>query len=219
MSTQPLIHSAVNTSSTINQQPTGTVLAVEEDGCLLKTNQGILKARIAFGCLLQPEIEDTVLYANTDQGYFVLQILQRESELSATLTQPGDLKIQTDGQVSIQAKQGIKLETPTETQLSSNQLNINSLSTRFRSLSAVFHIKEAEGRLGRIKWLAEWVEQKADKIRQRFKRSDRVVSESDQQQMGSLIQRVDKTASLRAEHTIIKAKEDVQVDGKRIHMG
>lgn len=215
MSTHPFVRSAPQSS----QQPTAIVIAVQTDGCLLKTFQGIIKARIAFSCMVQPQTDDTVLYTETDQGCFVTQILIRPHEQSASIHYPGALSFTSDSEISINSTKGIKLETPAETELISNRLNIASLSTQFRSLSAMIHVKEAEGRFGRIKWLADWAEQKADKIRQRFKRSDRVVSDTDQQQAGSLIQRVEKTASLRAEHTIIKAKEDVQVDGKRIHMG
>jgi Protein of unknown function (DUF3540) len=215
MSTHPFVRSVPQAT----QQPTATVLAIQENGCLLKTPQGIIKARVAYGCMVQPQAEDTVLYADTDQGCFITQILLRTSAEKATVHYSEGIQITSDQQVSIQAQQGIKLETPAETSLTSNRLNIASLSTQFRSISAAFHMKEAEGHFGRIKWLADWAEQKADKIRQRFKHSDRVVSETDQQQAGSLIQRVEKTASLRAKHTIIKAKEDVQVDGKRIHMG
>jgi len=197
----------------------GTINEVAKDNYSVLAEGLPFEAKRAFDCLAKPEIGDLVLLTVTPQDCFISQILSRTSNLPLQLAIAEDLCITSDGAIKINGQNGVQIQTSDQLELNSEKLAINNLSTRFRTLSLFFQAKEAESNVGRLKLIADWVEQKAETIRQRFTRSDRVVKEADQQQAGSLVQRVDKTASLRAEHTIIKARKDVQVDGKRIHMG
>ena len=198
---------------------TATVVGQEGHFFWVESKSGKIKALKAFDCLTRPAVNDLVLLTKTSDGCFISQILTREDPSAAELEFAGNLSLRTTGNISIEAQESAQLKAHAELEINSEKLNINNLSTRFRTLRMLFQATEAETKVGRLTALAEWVEQRAESIRQRFTRSDRVVSETDQQQAGNLIQRVDKTASLRAEHAIIKARKDVQVDGKRIHMG
>lgn len=176
-------------------------------------------AKRAFDCMTQPEPGDLIVLTITPEGHFISQILSRETDTAQKLAFSNDLSIVSEGTIRVNGQTGMQLQTPAELEINSDKLAVNNLSTRFRTLNLFFQAKEAESNVGKLSLVADWIEQKSETIRQRFTRSDRVVKEADQQQAGSLVQRVDKTASLRAEHTIIKARKDVQVDGKRIHMG
>jgi len=198
---------------------TATIVDQEGHFFWVESRSEKIKALKAFDCLTRPAINDLVLLTITSNGCFISQILTREDPSAAELEFTGNLTLRAAGSISIESQENIQLKAHSELEINSERLSINNLSTRFRTLRMLFQATEAETRVGRLTALAEWVEQRAESIRQRFTRSDRVVSETDQQQAGNLIQRVDKTASLRAEHAIIKARKDVQVDGKRIHMG
>ncbi len=197
----------------------GEVIALMENRFTVSAADTTLSAERAFDCLAEPEVGDLVVLTITPFGNYISQILMRKSDAPLSLSVSNDLCIASKGSLRINGQQGLQIQSPAELEMNSEKLTVNNLSTRFRTFNLFFQAKEAESNVGRLKLVAEWIEQKAETIRQRFTRSDRVVREADQQQAGSLVQRVDKTASLRAEHTIIKARKDVQVDGKRIHMG
>lgn len=197
----------------------GKIIEQEGDTYSVYAEGSLIPSKRAFDCLTKPEIGDLILLTVTPQGCFVSQILSRTSDTPLQLATAEDVCITSEGAIKINGQKGVQIQSSSELEINSEKLAINNLSTRFRTLSLFFQAKEAESNVGRLKLIADWIEQKAETIRQRFTRSDRVVREADQQQAGNLVQRVDKTASLRAEHTIIKARKDVQVDGKRIHMG
>ncbi|WP_417595051.1 DUF3540 domain-containing protein [Oceanospirillum sp.] len=205
-----------------NKLMTADVISVSSDnaaGLMLKAPIGVIKAQIAFSCHTQPEEGDTVLLADSDTGYFVTDILTRLNPSPAKQSFPQGVELKSSKKISLESHQEIAINSTGKTSLTAADFSLAALRGRVRILDLVALISEFNGRFTKLSWISDWAEQKAGTFRQRFKRSDRKVEEQDVQKAGSLIQQVDKTASLRAEHTIIKARKDVQVDGKRIHMG
>lgn len=202
-------------------QPTGQVLSVlsENQCCMVSTAKGVLKAQVALSCVLQPLQGDLVLLAETEAGCFIISLLQREQAVAAALHFPHGVSVHSQGGLALKSTGDLSLESASKTEVTSPIFNIAALKSRLRILDVVAQINHFQGRFSKLQWLAEWAEQKAERFRQRFGSSDRVVQHHDLQKAGNLVQQVEHTASLRSEHTIIKAREDVQVDGKRIHMG
>lgn len=226
MSTNPFLrmNPQVPTSDT-HIQPSGKVLSVitappeKPISCMVQTRQGVIKAQLATSCLLQPMQGDEVLLATTESGCFILSILQREQQTIAELHFPQGVQLHSQTTLQLKAEGDFSLESASKIEVTGPVFNLAALKSRLRLLEVVAQINHFQGRFSRLQWLAEWAEQKAERFRQRFGSSDRVVQHHDLQKAGNLVQQVEQTASLRSEHTIIKAREDVQVDGKRIHMG
>lgn len=204
-----------------DQLLTGKVISLEDKATemMLQCNLGTVKALRAFSCHTAPEAGDTVLVANTAAGLFVTDILLRPNTSPARQNYTNGLIFETPENLSFNSSKNIEINCSQKTSITTADLSIGALKSRVRILDFVAHISDFKGRFTKLAWISDWAEQKANIFRQRFKRSDRKVEEQDMQKAGSLVQQVDKTASLRAEHTIIKARKDVQVDGKRIHMG
>lgn len=204
-----------------NKLMTAEVISVASDTSqlMLKSPVGMIKAKIAFSCHTQPEQGDTILLADSDAGYFVTDILSRPNPSPAVQHYPQGVELRSPEKISLESHTELSINSAGKTSVTSADLSIAALKSRVRILDLVAQISEFKGRFTKLSWISDWAEQKANRFRQRFTRSDRKVEQQDMQQAGTLIQQVDKTASLRAEHTIIKARKDVQVDGKRIHMG
>lgn len=204
-----------------NKLMTATVLSLDPEsaGLLLKTPLGTQHASLAFSCHTQPEVGDTVLLADSDAGCYVTDILVRPTATPARQFYPSGTELISPKKMTMESHEEVAIRSSGKTSLVTADLSIAALKSRIRVLDIVAQITEFKGRFSKLSWVSDWAEQKANLLRQRFVRSDRKVEQQDMQQAGSLVQRVDKTASLRAEHTIIKARKDVQVDGKRIHMG
>lgn len=204
-----------------DQLLTGKVISSEAKATemMIQCNLGTVKALRAFSCHTAPKAGDTVLIANTSEGLFVTDILLRPSASPAQQDFPHGLILETPENLSFNSSKDIEINCSQKTSITTADLSIGALKSRVRILDFVAHISDFKGRFTKLAWISDWAEQRANIFRQRFKRSDRKVEEQDMQKSGSLVQQVDKTASLRAEHTIIKARKDVQVDGKRIHMG
>ncbi len=200
---------------------TAQVVSAKEQAShmMLQCKLGTVKAEKAFSCHTAPEVGDTVLLANTEAGLFVTDILLRPNDSPAKQNYPHGLTVETPEKLSLSSNKEIELNSPGKTSITTADLSIGALKSRIRILDVVAQISDFKGRFSKLAWISDWAEQKATIFRQRFHRSDRKVEEQDLQKAGSLVQQVEKTASLRAEHTIIKARKDVQVDGKRIHMG
>lgn len=200
---------------------TGQVLSInQETGALMVQSRiGTLKANIAFSCHTQPKEQDQVLLVDTDAGIFITTILSRQKSSTTTLNFPQGVAIISSKNLVLESHEELELKGTSKTSVITANLSIAALKSRIRVLDLVAQVNDFKGRFSKLSWISEWAEQKANVLRQRFVRSDRKVEQQDLQQAGNLIQRVDKTASLRAEHAIIKARKDVQVDGKRIHMG
>lgn len=204
-----------------NKLMTAEVVSVSSDvsQLMLKSSIGMIKAQVAFSCHTQPEQGDTILLADSEAGYFVTDILTRPGQSPAKQNFPQGVELKSPEKISLESQTELSINSAGKTSVTTADLSIAALKSRVRILDFVAQISEFKGRFTKLSWVSDWAEQKANSFRQRFTRSDRKVEQQDMQQAGTLIQQIDKTASLRAEHTIIKARKDVQVDGKRIHMG
>ena len=199
----------------------GTVLNCDQDQFFIQSNIGLISAKQAFGCLLRPEIGDTVLFTWKNQGIgHILSVLERPSDETATMQFKGNITLEApQGRLNISTKEGIDLASGAAIDLLSPQfkmttlegdINIDNLEATGNRFSA--HIK-------RIKVFAGTIDTIAERLTHRVKNWFRFVDGLDQLRAGNLMHFIRKAISMRATHTIITAKEDVKIDGKRIHMG
>ncbi|MCJ8501783.1 DUF3540 domain-containing protein [Desulfatitalea alkaliphila] len=214
-------HSARQTFSPEMVQEEARVLLADGRQCRLRSASGVYDARRAVSCLLAPRAGDRVLAALDAQGNaWVLAILERETTDAQQIALEGDVQLKVDGgRLSILARDGLEVETARDIRTLSGTLDV-------RSIQAAVHLQEGElqagrlsGRVGALHWIANTVNSLVERMTQRVKRLYRTVDEFEQAKIGRMDYRIDKLLSFRSRYTVMTAKEDVKVDGERIHIG
>ncbi len=187
----------------------------------VETHCGTYEARQAVSCLIKPLPGDKVLVVGDFvHGFYILAVLEREETQKQTLEFHGevDLKVE-DGRLTIAAQEGMSLAAAKDISLAARELNIHSLESEVSIHDLVFNGGFWLGQVERVRFLATTLDSVIERLSQRIKRSYRTVEEIDQLRAGRLDYLIDKLLSLRGKYSMLTAKEDVKIDGERIHMG
>ena len=91
-----------NSSSISSSSPTNIVLNI---------NGKDLSAKVAFSCLVQPEVDDVVLVSgNTHSGFYILSVLERPNSTNMALTFPGNTVLNSsNGSLQLHASETVAL--------------------------------------------------------------------------------------------------------------
>ncbi len=199
---------------------TGRIQAILGDDCIIASPSGLIRARRAAGCLLEPQPGDKVLALLTGEGGYVLHVLERKDSPARVLLpsrtsletlpgQSGGLTLRADA-VSIKGKD-MRLES-------------DSLLAEARSLELRANVLTVTGRFLNRHFTAI-----RDVCAHAFQRVGRSVG-----LYGKRIQRVDdvfettagrvrlsarEAMRIRARDADVRAEESVSVDGKRVNIG
>ncbi|MCM5680918.1 DUF3540 domain-containing protein [Schlegelella sp. S2-27] len=185
-------------------QAMGEVERNREGHVAVSTGQGLLQARLAVSCLVQPECGDTVLVALRGRQAFVLAVLERASDVpiamqlprSASLSVQGDLRLEATGTVSLHGEA------------------VEAVAQRISLVGKAVH------------WLADTLESTACRMKQiaelwtvQTKSHHRHVEDMEMVRAGHIDMRAEQVMHLNAEHTVMKSRELVKIDGKQIQVG
>jgi len=200
-------------------QAIGEVEKNGEAGVMVSTAQGIVRARLAFSCLVQPAGGDIVLLSWRGTECFVLSILERHGaapvemrfEASLTMRVEGDARIEASGETLLGGGRSAALKAAAvEVSGTSVEINGERLSLIGRAFS----------------WLADSLDGTARTIRQvsdvfslRARSHTRQVEDMELVRVGHLDLRADKILNVNAEHAIVKSRQLVKLDGKQIQVG
>ncbi|MCA9649185.1 MAG: DUF3540 domain-containing protein [Myxococcales bacterium] len=194
-----------------------TVVGSEPDGRWRLEGGG--RARVAASCLLCPEPGDRVWVVGEPGEGWVLAVLERAQPGPATLSVPGDLRLRTEGRLSLDAAQGLDLSTPADLRVSSDGLQVQAGSAKvvLRELSVlarrVFASLAEVTRVGRV------LELLVERVTQRSQHSVRAIEGVDATRAGTLDLRAEGRANIQATHALVNGKELVKMDGGQIHLG
>lgn len=200
-------------------QQIGEVEKSGEAGVMVSTGAGIVRARLAFSCLVQPVCGDVVLLSRRDDACFVLSILERRSDAPVEMRIAGSLAIDVAGNATLQARGTTRVAGGEAAELTAAKVDIAG------------HDVEVSGeRLNLIgkafNWFADTVDGTARVIRQvsdvfalRARSHSRQVEDMELVRVGHLDLRADKILNMNAEHAIVKSRELVKFDGKQIQVG
>jgi hypothetical protein len=197
------------------------VIEVQGRQCRVRTQEGVYAARQAVSCLLTPEIGDQVLVAVSDaDDAYVLAILAREGQTSHRIELQREVQLRVrQGRLKVTSQEGLDLASARDIRTMSEEVNINAVKGRFSIHDGLFQGGFLRARIGTIKWLADSVESMVARLTQRVKRLYRTVDEFEQVRAGRVDYLVEKLLSFRSRYTVLSSKEDVKVDGERIHIG
>ena len=200
-------------------QAIGEVERNGEAGVTVSTSQGIVRARLAFSCLVQPVCGDIVLLSYRDEQPFVLSILERRSEAPVEMRFEGSLNMVVSGDATVQAAGSAALEGAREARVRGKSLQLNGESVEITG--------DRISLVGRaFSWLADSFDSTARVVRQvadvfsvRARSHQRTVEDLELVRVGHLDLRAEHVANIHAEHAIVKSRELVKLDGKQIQVG
>jgi hypothetical protein len=177
-------------------------------------------ARVAFGCLIQPETGDRVLTSIADGTTWVLSVLDRRSDAPPNLWAEGDLNlISAGGDISLLAAGTVHISAATQAHFAAPEIDLHASVARFVLDELTQVGRRANFYVAKLRSMGEAVETFAEHVLTRAKRSSRFIEESDQMRAGDIDHRADGTLQLQAEVAFVTADTVVRIDADQIHMG
>ena len=198
----------------------GVVIARNGRDVQIARDGRISEARVAFGCIVEPELGDRVLTSMADGTIWVTSVLERSSAAPMRLCAEGDVSIvSTGGDVSLMAAQSLNLDAGARARLAAAEIDLHAGTARF-VLDELVHVgRRASLLVGKIRHVSELIETFAEHVLTRVQRSSRFVEESDQIRAGDIDHRAESTLQMRAETLLMTADVVARVDADQIHMG
>ncbi|VBB46662.1 conserved hypothetical protein [uncultured Desulfatiglans sp.] len=202
-------------------QEYGKIQKLQADGCLVETASGLIRASQAVGCLIRPQPGDKVLVcSDSDGAAYILAVLERRPDegLEIRFDRPAAIRV-SRGRLSLVSQEGIDLGANQDIQLTASALEVHAARGKVIMERAAFLGSFLEVQAARVRLLAGILESVAERLTQKIKRSYRVIEESEHVKAGSLDYFARKWLSFKGRYTLLTAREDVKVDGERIHIG
>jgi hypothetical protein len=199
----------------------GTVRGGGDEGFMVHGTSGVFVATEAFSCLVKPQAGDKIMYTRDPEGgCYILAILERPTGSDALLSFPGDVTVQSKkGNVSITAASGIDLATGSTISMRASEVSVSAVNGRLNVLDLQAIGDSFTGTLNRVHLISDAVDVVAQRVTQRLKSCYRWVEEIEHIMAGQMIHKVSNLFSVRARQTAITAKDDVKIDGERVHLG
>jgi hypothetical protein len=177
---------------------TGEVKLIANRVYWVEIAQDLHQASKAIGCIIEPEIGDTVvLYADSGDQYYILSILTRELDAHAEMVFDKGVSFKVpEGELRIDAQQAL--------------VNIERVDITGSNLHSKWD---------KVKTVAKSVEVSADRWIQRLLRSYRTVEEFEESKINRLRYLVKGMCSIKSKKTEIISEESVKIDGSKIMLG
>ncbi len=208
-----------------NQEPVYQQYAVVT-GCVkeeitVRADGELFTARRAASCLVEPRPGDRVLACRQPGGdSFVLAVLEAAAGDETVIAVEGDLRLNLDsGHFTVAAQEGIDMATAGTLETVAGQVKIDALRGRINLHELIFKGARLQAGIERVRLLAASAETVVQRLVQRAKRVFRTVEEDEIVRAGRVDVSASKTMSLSGKYTVMTARQDVKIDGERIHIG
>jgi len=177
---------------------TGKVKLIANRSYWVEVSQILHQASKAVGCVIEPQIGDTVLlFVESDDRNYILSVLSRETESPAAMIFDKGVSIKVpEGDLRIDVEQAV--------------INIEKASITGSTLCSKWD---------EVKTAAKSIETSADRWIQKLIRSYRFVEEFEESKIGRLRYLVKELCSIRSKKTAITSEETVKIDGSKIMLG
>jgi hypothetical protein len=186
----------------------------------IEWNDCDIAARVAFGCLVQPEPGDNVMTSFDGETVWIVAVLERPTDAPLRLVAEGDVTIMSArGSVSLLAAEGVNVDAGTSARISATEIDLHAGVARFVIDELLQIGRRAHLYVAKIRSVGEMVETFAEHVLTRAKRGTRFIENSDQLRAGDIDHRAEATLQLRAKTAFITAETVVRVDAEQIHMG
>lgn len=215
------IASPLTSGSSEVVQERGRVLGPSGEPLRVRTGSGSYACRRATSCLVSPEPGDEVLVALDRTGEaWVLAVLDKASGTRTDIDLPGDLCIRLgDGRFTVAAQEGVRVVTGRDIEMVSRGFNLHAVTGNLVVEGLTYLGSFVRSEVDKIKVKATSHDSVLSRFSQRVKNSYRTVEQLDRVKARQIDYAAETTACVRAENTVITAKELVKLDGEQIHLG
>jgi hypothetical protein len=199
----------------------GRVIATDGQRFAVVCDAGRLWVDVAAGCLLQPQMGDTVLASLTAHSGYVLCVLARGGTKPRELRVEGDLKLTVvDGQLGISADSGVVIEAGSGFALSAGTaaIQFEEASVRCETMTVSGHTSHAVWRETSLTTGRRFVAAVHDETHAGD--SVRSVSGHDESSAGSARCRVEQDWTVEAQDATVVAQRRTVIDaGEQVNLG
>jgi hypothetical protein len=188
---------------------------------LVRIGGALVEARRAKGCLVEPEVGDTVLVARSDDAAFVLSVLVGASPGGASVVAvEGDLTLRsTRGRVAVVGDEGVSVTSGGEVAVNAPSIVARTMSATLFAETLSYLGRRVEAQVDRVKVVGQALETAFDRVSARVKHSFRTIDEIERVKAGELHVDVEATLNLHGKNTLMTAEKLVKLDGEQISLG
>lgn len=202
-------------------QEIGRIVEINDDEFVIRNESGTFHAKRAVSCIVEPQVDDEVLFAGTTNGVlYIIAILERQSGGAIKLSSSGDVELcAAKGKLTLVAQDGLDFVTSKAASIISKKLNINSEEGSVFIDTLSFLGKSLVGEVAQAKTFLGTLDTALDRFTQRVKSSYRFVEKVDQVRAGHIEYIAKDNMRLRGQNTLVHANFLVKFDGEQIHIG
>lgn len=209
---------------TSNNSMGHTELAIVQGGFgreyMVHGAQGVVRATLAFSCLVTPEAGDKVLINVAGKENHILAIVERPQSNDMKLGFSGNVSMEAaSGDIKLTAAKSVSVVSGEQATIASADLKVSALKTQIHSDKMAVSGDELNSQWREITSVSQAVNMIVDRLTQRLKNCFKRVEGVEQKTSQNYLQTIDKTMSIRSRDAMVTARKDVKIDGERIHMG
>jgi len=187
---------------------------------MVHSERGVLRATLAFSCLVTPETGDRVLINASAKESHIIAIIDRKHANDMKLAFPGNVAMESkSGHINLTAAKKINLTSAQSTQISSAKFTLNALDANVRAEKLSISGDSVTSQWRDVTSISDAMNLIVERMSQRFKNCFKQVEGVEQKSSHNYLQNVNQTLSVRSRDAVITARKDVKIDGERIHMG
>jgi len=198
----------------------GKVLSVHKEYFEVAVNNISIHAQKAFGCLIEPIEGDIVILADPDnQGFYILNVLEREKEKSLNINFDSDIMIKNKkGSITLASEENLNMISKNHNTISENSFEKTERST-IKAGDINISSKTANLSIGALTIVSDIINSIAKNVIGRFVSYMRKTETSDMIEASTMDRKSKGLYSLNSEYSIMVSKKDTKIDGEHIHMG
>lgn len=197
----------------------GTVKKQQEQEFVVECDGHEWVCRRAASCLLQPQVDDTVLISGPErERVYLIAVIEQAQQNNSTVCVPGELTISANA-VNIHSTTGMQLHGGTSLDMQSVQLNLNAEKAQCVVDEMQYAGRELKSTVGMMRVIGKVYESIMDRLSFMSRTSFKITEEVEHLRAGSIDYQAEQSARLHSKYTMVTAKDLVKVDGKQIHMG
>ena len=194
---------------------------VERNGELyyVEYTEGIIAAKRAFSCLIEPLQGDTVLITLQGEQVYILSILDRMDVSNTRISVSGDLHFQAiDGEIGMHGKH-VTLEATETAKIASTTLGIGALHGEISIAQMTFWGNVIQCYSEKVKLVGDAIESFFKRMFHHAEHSQRYIAQQELVHCKNINYEAEQMLQLRGKLTQISAPGDVFVTGERVHLG
>lgn len=201
MSTSHVIDMTLEAEQAVYRIGTGVICEVRDSCCYVLVDAHAHEAERAASCLVEPQVGDVVLFARSEESYWIV----------AVLVAAGQRSLQLHGtSLNAEAKH-LRLTAHTLT-TTSHHWDATHVETQISA-------QRIKANVAVVEWLSERITSFVGLLVGRFRTSLREVSDIDSTKCGNYDLSVDHTMAIASDTGIITGNKVVKLDGAQIQVG